>query len=67
MTSVIKQMFLDKAKINSRWKKWGNPADGQALDDNVKRCTQAIKVPKEDYFNWLDNTFNYPNIGSKKY
>ena len=67
MTSEIKQMLLDKAKIYRRWKKWENPADGQALDDIAKRCTQAINIAKENYFNRLGNTLNDPNIGSKKY
>ena len=67
MTPEIKQMLLDKAKIYRRWRKWENPVDGQALDDMAKRCTQAIKVAKENYFNRLGNTLNDPNIGSKKY
>ena len=60
-------MFLEKAKVYRRWKKRGNPIDGQTLDVMTERCTQAIEIAKENYFTRLGNTLNDPNIGSKKY
>ena len=41
--------------------------DGQALDNISQRCRLAIKEAKENYFNRLGNSLNYPDIGSKKY
>ena len=67
MTPEIKGMLLEKAKVYRRWKKRGNPIDGQTLDVMTERCTQTIEIAKEIYFTRLGNTLNDPNIGSKKY
>ena len=61
MTSEIKRMVLEKAKIYWRYVKHGRSiADYQILRDITSRCKSVIKVPKSNYFSRLVESLNDP-------
>ena len=68
MTTEIKRMILEKAKIYRRYVKHGRSiADYQILCDITSRCKNAVKEAKSNYFFGLGESLNDPAITPKKY
>ena len=68
MTSKIKRMVPEKAKISRRYVQHGRSiTDYQILRDITSRCKSAIKDAKSNYFSRLGESLNDPAITPKKY
>ena len=68
MTSEIKLVILNKAKIYRQYVKNGRSiTDSQRLNEVRARCRSLIKVRKTEYYEKLSNSLNDPYISPKKY